>query len=68
MSREELSTKGRSHGTGSPRRVFSAVRNATAKTYVPQLLTKFDLRDRVQIAERAYKSGLAQVGETYRPA
>jgi DNA-binding NarL/FixJ family response regulator len=36
---------------------------ATVKTYVSRLLTKLDLRDRVQLAVLAYTSGLIQVGE-----
>ena len=35
---------------------------ATVKTYVSRLLTKLDLRDRVQIAVWAYESGLVHVG------
>lgn len=37
---------------------------ATVKTYVSRLLTKLDLRDRVQIAVFAYESGLVHVGDT----
>jgi DNA-binding NarL/FixJ family response regulator len=37
---------------------------ATAKTYVSRLLTKLDLRDRVQLAVLAYESGLVRVGES----
>ncbi|WP_447925123.1 response regulator [Georgenia muralis] len=36
---------------------------ATVKTYVSRVLTKLDLRDRVQIAVVAYESGLVQAGE-----
>jgi len=33
------------------------------KTYVSRLLTKLQLRDRLQIAVLAFRSGLVQVGE-----
>jgi DNA-binding NarL/FixJ family response regulator len=36
---------------------------ATVKTYVSHLLTRLDLRDRVQLAVLAYESGLVEVGE-----
>ena len=36
---------------------------ATVKTYVSRVLTKLDLRDRVQIAVLAYESGLVQPGD-----
>lgn len=36
---------------------------ATVKTYVSRLLTKLQLRDRLQIAVLAFRSGLVQVGE-----
>jgi DNA-binding NarL/FixJ family response regulator len=36
---------------------------ATVKTYVSRLLTKLDLRDRVQVAVWAYESGLVHVGD-----
>ncbi len=36
---------------------------ATVKTYVSRLLTRLDLRDRVQIAVWAYESGLVRVGD-----
>ena len=39
---------------------------ATVKTYVSRLLTKLDLRDRVQIAVWAYESGLVEVGRDGR--
>ena len=35
---------------------------ATVKTYVSRLLTKLDVRDRVQLAVLAYETGLVQVG------
>ncbi len=37
---------------------------ATIKTYVSRLLTKLDLRDRVQLAVFAYESGLVRAGDT----
>ncbi|MGD8200809.1 response regulator transcription factor [Ornithinimicrobium sp. W1679] len=36
---------------------------ATVKTYVSRLLTKLQLRDRLQIAVLAFRTGLVQVGE-----
>ncbi len=36
---------------------------ATVKTYVSRILTKLDLRDRVQVAVWAYESGLVRVGD-----
>lgn len=36
---------------------------ATVKTYVSRVLTKLDLRDRVQVAVLAYESGLIQAGQ-----
>src|SRR5690606_3236051 len=35
---------------------------ATVKTYVSRMLTKLDLRDRVQLAVLAYESGLVMAG------
>lgn len=40
---------------------------ATVKTYVSRLLTKLELRDRVQLAVHAYESGLVRVGESQNP-
>lgn len=37
---------------------------ATVKTYVSRLLTKLDLRDRLQIAVLAYQSGLVRAGDS----
>ncbi|HSV39582.1 MAG TPA: response regulator transcription factor [Nocardioidaceae bacterium] len=37
---------------------------ATIKTYVSRLLSKLDLRDRVQLAVFAYESGLVRAGDT----
>ncbi|MGZ4478826.1 MAG: response regulator [Nocardioidaceae bacterium] len=37
---------------------------ATVKTYVSRLLTKLDLRDRVQMAVLAYERGVVRVGES----
>jgi DNA-binding NarL/FixJ family response regulator len=41
---------------------------ATVKTYVSRLLTRLELRDRVQVAVLAYESGLVQPGGTPHPA
>jgi DNA-binding NarL/FixJ family response regulator len=35
---------------------------ATVKTYVSRLLTKLDVRDRVQLAVLAYERGVVRVG------
>jgi DNA-binding NarL/FixJ family response regulator len=41
---------------------------ATVKTYVSRLLTKLDVRDRVQLAVLAYETGLVRPGENlYKP-
>ena len=36
---------------------------ATVKTYVSRMLTKLNLRDRVQLAVLAYESGIVRAGE-----
>lgn len=40
---------------------------ATVKTYVSRLLSRFGLRDRVQLAVLAYESGLVRPGDTSSP-
>ena len=37
---------------------------ATVKTYVSRLLTRLELRDRVQLAVLAYESGLVEPGSS----
>ena len=38
------------------------ISEATVKTYVSRLLTKLEVRDRVQLAVLAYESGLVTAG------